>query len=283
MEGAMKPGVINVAVAAAFACTSVSVAGQWLDRPAVGVPRGPTGAPDLSAPAPQTADGKPDLSGVWQPTPAPVVGGGGVEAMGVAPRYLFDVTRDMADREGLMTPWASEIYQRRAQNSWRDNPLIRCQPAGVPRLNAYTHPYKVVQSPSLIVILYESQTMFRQIFLDGRELPEDPQPSWMGYSVGRWEGDVLAVETTGFNGKAWLDGSGHPQSEAMRLSERFTRRTVGRMDIEVVIEDRQAYTRPIRYVQPQSFRTEGDLIEYVCTENPKEVFRQQPEAPEKSR
>ena len=105
----------------------------------------------------------------------------------------------------------------------------------------------------------------------------------MGYSVGRWEGDVLAVETTGFNGKAWLDGSGHPQSEAMRLSERFTRRTVGRMDIEVVIEDRQAYTRPIRYVQPQSFRTEGDLIEYVCTENPKEVFRQQPEAPEKSR
>ena len=261
------------ALAVAVIGASMSLGAQWLDRPAADIPQGATGELILSAPAPRAVDGRPDLSGVWQPTPEPVVGGRGVEAAGVAPRYLFDITRDMTDRDGLMTRWAADLYQRRAQNSWRDNPLIACQPAGVPRLNAYTHPYKVVQSPSLIVILYESQTMFRQIFLDGRELPEDPQPSWMGYSVGRWDGDVLVVETAGFNGKAWLDGSGHPHSEAMRLTERFSRRTVGRMDIEVLIEDPKAYTRPLRYTQPQTLRTEGDLIEYVCTENAKEVFR----------
>jgi hypothetical protein len=138
-------------------------------------------------------------------------------------------------------------------------------------LNAYTHPYKIVQTPELIVILYESLTMFRQIFVDGREHPKDPQPSWMGYSIGRWDGDVLVVETVGFNDQTWLDGSGHPHSEAMRLTERFRRRDVGHMDIDIVIDDPKAYTRPLQYVQPQLLLPDTDLIEYICAENAKPV------------
>ena len=140
----------------------------------------------------------------------------------------------------------------------------------MPRLDSYTHPYKIVQTPDLIVILYESLTMFRQIFTDGRPHPEDPQPSWLGYSTGRWDGDVLVVETIGFNDKTWLDGSGHPHSEQMRLTERFRRTDFGHMDIEIVIDDPKAYKKPLRYTQPQNLLADTELLEYVC-ENAKEV------------
>ena len=140
---------------------------------------------------------------------------------------MIDMTRDMPERATLMTPAAAAIHQARVANNLRDNPAIRCLPLGVPRLDSYTHPFKIVQTPGLVLVLYESQTLFRQIFTDGRRLPEDPQPAWLGYSVGRWEGDTLVVQTAGFTDQTWLDGSGHPHSEAMRLTERFTRRDVG--------------------------------------------------------
>jgi len=143
----------------------------------------------------------------------------------------------------------------------------------VPRLNAYTHPYKIVQTPELIVVLYEAATMFRQIFLDGRQLPKDPQPSWMGYSVGRWDGDTFVIETVGFNDKTWLDGSGHPHSEDMRLTERITRRDFGHLDVAIVIDDPKTYTKALSYVQPQVLLPDTDLIEYVCAENAKEIVR----------
>ena len=143
----------------------------------------------------------------------------------------------------------------------------------VPRLVAYLRPYKIVQTPGLIVVLYESGTMFRQIFMDGRMHPADPQPTWMGYSVGRWEGDDLVVDTRGFNDQSWLDGAGHPHSAQMRVIERFSRRTVGHMDITVVIEDPGAYTRPLTYTQRVAFRPDLELIEFVC-ENAKEIGRE---------
>jgi hypothetical protein len=197
---------------------------------------------------------------------------GGVEGI-VAPRYLIDITRDLKPEEVPFQPWAAELYKKRNDNFRRDNPLIRCLPAGVPRLNAYTHPYKIVQTPELIVFLYEAATMFRQIFLDGRELPKDPQPSWMGYSVGRWDGDTLVIETVGFNDQTWLDGSGHPHSEDMRLTERITRRDFGHLDVAIVIDDPKTYTRPLSYVQPQVLLADTDLIEFVCAENAKEIVR----------
>jgi hypothetical protein len=191
----------------------------------------------------------------------------------LASRYLLDVTRDAPERESLLTPAAAAILRERAGNSLRDNPLIRCQPVGVPRLVAYTHPFKIVQQQDLVVILYEAQTMFRQIHLDGRPLPPpDVQPTWMGYSVGRWEGDTLVVETTGFNDRSWLDGGGRPHSADMRVVERLTRRSAGRMDIAVEIHDPKTFARPVMYVQPQHLLPDTDLIEHVCTENVKTVF-----------
>jgi hypothetical protein len=250
------------------ACTPVVA--QWLNNPTPGLPRNANGKPDLSAPAPRTADGRPDLSGVWTPAADPTGKPGGVEGI-VAPKYLIDITRDLKPEDVPFQPWAATLYKQRGANLFRDNPSIRCLPTGVTRLNAYTHPYKVVQTPTLIVVLYESMTMFRQIFVDGRALPKDPQPTWMGYSVGRWEGDSLIVDTVGFNDQTWLDGSGHPHSDAMHLTERFRRTNVGRMDIEITVDDPKAYTRPIKYVQPQVLVPDTDLIEFVCAENAKPV------------
>ena len=257
-----------------FACSTIAVvallsmpaAAQWLNEPTRGIPRTPDGKPNLSAPAPRGADGRIDLSGIWQPAPDPDGQRGGVEGI-VAPKYLIDVTRDFPPSEVPFQPWARELFKARNDNFRRDNPLIRCLPAGVPRLNAYTHPYKIVQTPALVVVLYESMTTFRQIFLDGRQLPKDPEPSWMGYSVGRWDGNVLVVESAGFNDQTWLDGAGHPHSDAMHLTERFVRRDFGHMDIEIVIDDPKAYTKPLRYTQRQELQADTELIEYVCAEN----------------
>jgi hypothetical protein len=172
------------------------------------------------------------------------------------------------------------------RNEFLDNPQIRCLPAGVPRIYALTQPYKIVQTPDLVIMLYENGTLYRQIFLDGRPHPANPQPAWLGYSIGRWEGDTLVVETVGFNDQTWLDGTGHPHSDRMRLTERFARRTVGRMDLEITIDDPGAYTRPIRYLQPQELLPEGELIEYVCSENVKPLRRslrsERAERPERS-
>lgn len=131
-----------------------------------------------------------------------------------------------------------------------------------------------MQTPGLLVILYESLTMFRQIFMDGRDLPKNPQPSWVGYSIGRWDGDTLAVHTTGFNDKTWLDGSGHPHSDAMHLIERFKRRDFGHMDIQIMIDDPKSYTKPLTYTQGQELLPDTELIEYICNENNENNFRQ---------
>ena len=246
----------------------VQSSAQWIGYQTKGIPRTADGKPDLSAPAPRTGEGRPDLAGVWQATSDPNDPAGGIEGI-VGPKYLINILRDY--KVAPMTAWAAGIYQQRNANKLQDNPMIRCLPRGVPGLNAYTHPFKIVQTRDLIVILYESQTLFRQIFLDGRAHPTDPEPSWLGYSIGKWDGDVLVVETVGFNDKTWLDGSGHPHSEAMRLTERFRRRDVGHMEIEIAIDDPKAYTTQIRYVQPQALLVDGELIEYICNENAKPV------------
>ena len=253
------------------ACASTAAA-QWPNRMPPAVPRSADGTPILTAPAPRAVDGRPDLSGVWEPMADPGGKPGGIEGI-VAPRYLQDVTRDAPDRATLMLPWADALYKARAANQFLDNPQIRCLPAGVPRVHALTQPYKVVQGPDLVVMLYENGTLYRQIFLDGRRHPADPQPAWLGYSIGRWDGDALVVDTVGFNDQTWLDGTGHPHSERMRLTERFVRRSVGRMDLEITIDDPGTYTRPIRYVQPQALLPGGELIEYVCAENVKPLRR----------
>ena len=256
------------------------VAAQWINQRTPGIPRTADGKPALSAPLPRTADGRPDLSGIWQPEADPAGVPGGVEGI-VAPRYLINVTRDLKPEDVPFQPWAEALYRQRAARFWTDNPLIRCLPVGVPRLDAYTHPYKILQTPGVIVVLYEAAT-FRQIFTDGRALPVDPQPAWMGYSIGRWEGDTLVVDTIGVNDNSWLDGSGHPHSGAMHLIERFQSDSVGHMDIQVTVDDPKTYTRPLTYTQRQELLPDTDLLEFVCNENEK-FGAKVPQAPDRDK
>jgi hypothetical protein len=258
-----------VSVLVALLSMAATLGAQWPGVPPAGLPRTADGRINLSAPPPRAADGKPDLSGVWEPERDPKGRAGGVEGV-VAPRYMIDITIDLEPGKVPFQPWAAALYKERNDRARVDNPNIRCLPAGVPRLVAYQWPYKILQTPGLIVVLYESGTMFRQIFTDGRMHPKDPEPTWMGYSVGRWEGDDLVVDTRGFNDKSWLDGAGHPHSAQMRVTERFSRRSVGEMDIAVTIDDPVAYTRSLTYIQRQRLQPDTELIEYVC-ENAKEI------------
>lgn len=240
------------------------VQAQWLNYRIPGIPRTPDGKVDLSAPTPRTPDGKPDLSGTWESEAG----------------YFGNLARDLKPGEVLMHPWAEVQVKENLRNLHKDDPMVACLPPGVPRINmggsrAMPHPFKIVQTPSLVVLLYETSTnqTFRQVFLDGRPLPADPQPTWLGYSVGRWEGDTLVVETTGFNGRAWLDtSSGHPQTEAAGVTERFTRRDFGHLEIDITIDDAKAYFKPWRVKVPVNLLPDTDLIETFC-ENEKDLGR----------
>jgi hypothetical protein len=170
-------------------------------------------------------------------------------------------------------PWAAELFQQRLQSSGADVPLAHCKPTGLPILNAAPLPLKIVQTPELILVLYEENTVFRQIFLDGRKPVEDAVPRWMGYSTGRWEGDTLVVDTVGFNDRHWLDAMGHPNTDKLHLIERFRRTDAGHLEIEITIDDPGAYTKPITYTPKYTLFHEDDLLEYFCTENEKDVER----------
>ena len=228
-----------------------SALGQWLNYPSTGIPRSPDGTPLLSAPAPRTADGRPDLSGVWRIGSAPVNGTNIAAAL----------------PEGGVLPWAEALATSRTADLWKDDPVAGCLPLG-PRsiTGGIGLMAKIIQTPMLIVFLYEDMT-YRQIFLDGRRLPADPNPSFMGYSVGRWDGDTLVVETTGFNARSWLDHGGHPHTEALRITERIRRIDAGRLELLITLEDPGAYKAPWTVPNSAGLLPDTDLLEYVCAEN----------------
>jgi len=251
-----------------IACTHAH--GQWAQFPDKSIPRTGAGEADLMAPAPRAADGHPDLSGVWLPDADPVPEGLElVESGQLLPRHMIDITADLAPEEVELRPWAAELFDQRLQNRGIDSPEANCRPAGVPYLTALVLPYKIVQTPELVIILYEQDTVFRQIFLDGSEPVEDPLPRWMGYSTGRWDGDVLVVDTVGLIEESWLDGMGHPHSESLRVIERFRRPDSGHLNIETTIDDPDAYAQPITYTVTATVFTDDDLLEYFCSDNEK--------------
>jgi hypothetical protein len=222
---------------------------QWLHYATPGTPRTPGGQPDLSAPAPRTPEGKPDLSGIWSGP-----GGGS---------YDRNVARDLKPAD--IQPWAEALYQQRIRDMGKGAPRANCLPDPFP----YYHIVdlaRFVQTPGLIVVLYQGTTnsVHRTIFTDGRPLPADPTPTWMGYSVGHWEGDTLLVETAGFNDRSWLDIEGHPHTEALHIIERFRRRDFGHMDLEMTIDDPKAFTRPFSFRIPKTLMPDTDLLESVC-------------------
>jgi hypothetical protein len=248
------------------------LAAQWPAHRTPGVPRLPDGAPDLDAPVPRTADGKPDLSGVWRAarTPGfpPIDDPQPPDGPPIA--TLGNVASRMPEDWLPMRPWAVELVrQRRADNS-KDNPEANCLPMGIMQFHTQGYPRRFIQTPTLLAILYEAWHGYRQIYMDGRSLPPpdpDRQPSWYGYSAGRWDGDALVVESNGFRDDGWLDIPGHPLTRAATVTERFTRTSFGRMTIDVTIDDPQAYTRPFTVRVLQRIIVDQDMMEMICQEN----------------
>jgi hypothetical protein len=233
---------------------SVPVNAQWFKLTTPGIPRTADGRPNLSAPAPRGPDGKPILSGIWQ----------------MNGKYLQDIASDMKPGEVPYRPWAEQLFNsRRDGNGGKNDPAAQCIP-GMPKLDALPYPFKIIETPGMVMMLFEGFTTFRQIFTDGRELPKDPQPAWFGYSVGKWEGDDWVVNTVGIRESTWLDNAGRPHSEALHLIERFRRRDFGHMDLELTIDDPKAYTKPWTVKEDLRLIPDTELLEYVCNENNKD-------------
>ena len=247
----MKRAVVAVALVVIGFCAPASA--QWLKDKTPGLPRDKDGKVQLDAQVPKLPNGTPDLSGIWRAEP------GG---------YLDNIAVDLKPGETL--PWAEAIFKQRSEQFGIGHPIYRCMPEPGP-LRSFGV-FKVLQTPGTIGILAESGT-YRNILTDGRDLPVDPNPTWSGYSVGRWNGDTFVVSSAGFNDQTWLDYSGHPHTEALRITERFRRRTIGEMDIQITLEDPKAYARPWTIAVTARLIPDTELIEFVCGENEKSVQR----------
>ncbi len=251
-------------------------AAQWLDYHAPGTPRTRDGKPNLTAPAPRASNGKPDLSGTWHVEPTSMAemkrlygdDVGDLQVVGMEAdtisKYAINVLVDFKPEDSILRPKASSVMRARPPGT---NPADRCLPMGIPFAYLVSEPDKIVQTPGLIVMMFESADAHRQIYTDGRLLPRDPWPAWLGYSVGKWEGDTLVVETAGFNDKTWLDAMGHPHSEDLRVTERYRRRDFGHMDVETTFDDPQMYTRPFTIKFTQRLMADSDILEFYCNEN----------------
>ena len=226
----------------------VPLKAQWFQYPTPGIPRTADGKADLSAPTPRTPDGKPDLSGIW------VVKDG---------KYFQDL--GASGVEIPMLPWAKTLYEERKKNMQKGHPSEHCLGHGVADFDTLAAPRKIIQASGVIAILFESYHQYRQILMDGRPLPEPSQPSYQGYSIGRWDGDTLVVETNGVNDAGWLDMNGHPQTEATHFTERFTRRNFGHIDLQLTIDDPKAYSKPWTVaVAGWDLLPDEELIEAIC-------------------
>jgi hypothetical protein len=225
----------------------VSLDAQWIKYPTPGLPRLLDGKPDLTAPAPRTIDGKPDFSGLWQ-------NDGG-------DRYYNNVASDLAHSD--VAPWAHELYVKRQLEFGKDSMETLCLPLGPAYLTTRYRMNRIVQTPSLIVMAYDDG-MHREIFMDGRSLEPDPNPTWMGYSVGRWEGDVLVVESNGYTDRSWLDFGGHPHTENLRITERYARRDVGHIEVQVSMIDPKVYAKPITFTMPMTLQADTEMLEGFC-------------------
>jgi hypothetical protein len=227
--------------------TFVPLSAQWLQYTTPGIPRTPDGKANLSSPAPKTPDGKPDLSGIWQ---------------GADDKYFRDL--GTGGVEIPMLPWAEKLYKERKENLQKGHPSERCLGHGVTDYDTQVSLRRIVQTPTMIAFLFEGYNHYRQIYMDGRPLPKPTQPSYLGYSTGRWEGDTLVVETNGLNDQGWLDMNGHPQTETTHVTERYHRRDFGHMDLQLIIEDPNAYAKPWGISIVLNYFADEDMIENVC-------------------
>jgi hypothetical protein len=244
-----------IAVTAMLIAVTPSLSAQYLNHRDARIPRTADGRPDLTAPAPRLPNGTIDLSGLWNAADG---------------KFLTNI----AQRAGFVAsfqPWAAAVFKERQDSQGRDRPAGRCLPHTVPDAMLIPgYPWKIVQTPGLMVILFESFSDFRQIFTDGRDFPVERQPTWFGYSIGKWEGDTFVVNSLGYNDKSWLDDGGHPRSEAMQVTERFRRKDFGHLEIEFTFDDPKTYTRPWTVTAPFNLLPDTEIIENFC-ENEKDV------------
>jgi hypothetical protein len=245
---------------------------QWPIRTTPYLPRTADAKVNLTAPAPRTSHGTPDLSGLWVPQPDPNGKPEGVENV-VFPRYLMDVTQDLDTATRTLVPAAESRYRERLAADSVDDPIAHCQPPGTPRILSLPKPTKIIDTPGVMLLLHEHDTTYRQIFTDGRQLPEDPVPTWMGYSTGRWDGDVFVATTAGLTERSWLDVVGHPHTEALVMTERFHRIDVGHMEIAVTYTDPGTFNTPLTITQQFRLLPDQELIEFFCTDNEKDQQR----------
>jgi hypothetical protein len=249
---------------------------QWAVYKDPTIPRTRDGKPNLSAPTPRL-NGKPDLSGIWEPESAPVAEiqqfllPGGINGLGedLPTKYFFNVLADYPQGEEPLRPEVRAQLDNRPRSPGA--PPTLCPLPTLPLQGLLPAPFKLVQTPRLTIILYEADTIFRQIFSDGRALPSDPQPSWLGYSVGKWTGDAFVVETVGLNDKVPLDRLGHPRSEAIRLTETFRRVDFGHMEVQLTINDPKNYTKPFTILIKHRLVPDTELLEGFCHENEKDL------------
>ncbi|MBV8845719.1 MAG: hypothetical protein JO307_23170 [Bryobacterales bacterium] len=254
-----------------------NLAAQWPTYKTTEVPRTPDGQPVLDGPAPKNADGHPDLSGVWAARGGGGGGRGGRGGQQNPPPATPDSGPPLATffnvgagfKEGLpLRPAAAELLRSRTEEHSKDNPDAHCLPLGLMQLHLHPQPRKMIQTPGVVVILYEAQGGVRQIFTDGRTLPPaDVQPWWYGYSIGHWEGDTLVAETTGFRDDVWLDVNGSPLTNHGKMTERFRRINFGNLEIVITFEDPTVYTKPFTVKVNQRIMPDTDLIEFICNEN----------------
>jgi hypothetical protein len=243
--------------------------GQWVNYPTSGVPRTRDGKPDLVAACPRTANGKPDFSGLWVMQTRRE---GNPNFPGCEPVSDQFVNIATSLKEGLpYQPWAADLVKARRTEQRVNDPMSRCLPIGPVRLHTWPGPRKVVQTTGLLLFMSELHTGYRQIFIDGRALPADPNPSWNGYSSGKWEGDTLVVQSNGFRDGMWLDATGNPMTDAAKITERFERPNFGTLKIEITVDDPKAYTKPWTVKLEQSIKLDTDLLDFVCTENEKDI------------
>jgi hypothetical protein len=265
----VKSVVAALVVTTWLALASSPVVAQWPAYPTKNVPRAADGKQDLNAAALRTAQGKPDLSGVWNYAGVLGFRGGPPPPPSGTPVQATFWNIEAGFKEGLpFTPGGAELRRQRMAGDSKDNPDAACLPLGPMQLHTHSQPRKIIQTKDLIVILYEANANVRQIFLDGRSDPsDDPQPWWYGYSRGWWEGDTLVVETTHFRDGIWLDVNGAPLSSQGKLTERFRRPTFGTLEIDVTIDDPKSYTKPWTVRVNQRLLLDTELIEFVCNEN----------------
>jgi hypothetical protein len=266
---------VSAIILATLLAFGVQLSAQWPNYRVPGVPRTADGKPNLSAPAPRAPDGKPDLTGIWENFRKPDQSVKSVNAafFNEPVPTLINEFRDIGAsmKDGLpLQPWAAELKKQRMSTNSMDNPDAHCLPLGIMQLHTHVDPRRIVQTPTLVVMLYEANYGLRQIFVDGRSKPDnDPQPWWYGYSRGRWDGDTLVVETTNFRDGGWLDINGSPLNDAAVVTERFRRPNYGTLEIQVTVNDPKAYTKPWTVTLTQRIMVDTEMMEFICNENEK--------------